>query len=103
MLANESLIFTLAIGASREHRTVTNFDEIFEQVISGARRLGAAADFIEEIACRTKGVKHTVAASGQSLLLGANAALGVTQAAQTSIGTTVTWTANASFPWLALV
>jgi ABC-type polysaccharide/polyol phosphate export permease/Flp pilus assembly protein TadD len=29
---------------------VTNFDEIFEQAISGARRLSAAADFIE--ACR---------------------------------------------------
>ena len=43
------------------------------------------------------------AVTGSGAALGSNAALGVTQAAQTSIGTTVTWTANASFPWLALV
>lgn len=43
------------------------------------------------------------AITGSGAALGSNAAGAVTQAAQTSIGTTVTWTANASYPWLALV
>ena len=43
------------------------------------------------------------AVTGSGAALGSNAAMGVTQTGQTAIGTTVTWTANASFPWLALV
>ncbi len=42
-----------------------------------------------------------VVGSGQAL--GSNAAPAVTQAAQATVPTSATWTANDSFPWLALV
>lgn len=43
------------------------------------------------------------AVTGSGAALGSNAPGAVTQAAQTTVPTTATWTANASYPWLALV
>jgi hypothetical protein len=43
------------------------------------------------------------AVTGSGAALGSNAPGAVTQAAQTTVPTTATWTANDSYPWLALV
>jgi hypothetical protein len=43
------------------------------------------------------------AVTGSGKAFGSNAPLGVTQAGQTTVPTTATWTANDSFPWIALV
>ena len=48
-------------------------------------------------------VATMTAVAGSGAALGSNAAGAVTQAGQTTVPTTATWTANASYPWLALV